>query len=159
MGWALPASTGAYIASKKRILCFTGDGSFLTGSSELDVLREQKADVIVFIFNNKGYVSIRNTQDTFFEGRHVGTNGSVGVDLSRLCAAHSIKHKRIYDSKELDEELDQVLAFVREEGPVVIEIMTNIEQEIIPTILSITDEDGKIISGVLDRMYPFEEYK
>lgn len=161
MGWALPAATGAFIANKKRVLCFTGDGSFMTGSTELSVLAKNNIHAIIFVFNNEGYVSIRNTQDTFFEGRHVGTDAAHGVGIPSIvsmCGAYGVGSDHVWNESTLKEVLDWINH--REfKGPMIVEIDTNFIQEIIPTVQSYTNADGKIVSGTLDNMYPYLEDK
>lgn len=155
MGWALPAATGAYLANKQRVLCFTGDGSFIMGSTELGALKKNAVNAIIFVFNNGGYVSIRNTQDTFFDGRYVGTDEEHGVGIVSACSlatAYDLPNHIVRNG----DELKRVLQDYRE-GPMIVEIMTNIKQEIIPNVQSYTDENGKIVSGTLDNMYPFME--
>lgn len=154
MGWALPAATGSYIANGMRVLCFTGDGSFMTGVNELSVLRKENANVITFVFNNEGYVSIRNTQDTFFGGNYVGTDKDHGVNIPNIGSiafAYNISHALVSNETELLETLKIV---EKAKGPFIVEIKTNVKQEIIPTVQSYTDENGKIVSGNLGEMYP-----
>lgn len=159
MGWALPAATGAYLANKQRVLCFTGDGSFIMGSTELGALKKNAVNTIIFVFNNNGYVSIRNTQDTFFDGRYVGTDEEHGVGMveaSNLAAAYDLPNWVVSSEKELRAAL---IKQNKCKGPKIIEILTNIHQEIIPNVQSYIDETGKIVSGTLDNMYPPMEVK
>jgi acetolactate synthase-1/2/3 large subunit len=158
MGWALPAAFGAWASAKdRRVLCFTGDGSFLTGISELPHIGIARANIKVFVFNNHGYVSIRNTQDAFFEGRRVGTDLSNGVfipDIEGLAKANGIDHyAKITSEPELAGIVN--LAFL-DETPWVLDIQTNIGQVIIPTVGNIINPDGSIGSSTLDDMEPRE---
>lgn len=155
MGWALPAALGAWNASKRRVLCFTGDGSFMTGITVLPQISHEFANIKIFIFNNEGYVSIRNTQDSFFEERHVGTDSSNGVyipsNLQELIESYEIRYVDINFYEELIAYLSEILSY---EGPMVIDIHTNINQKIEPTVANIIGADGSISSSTLDDMEP-----
>jgi acetolactate synthase-1/2/3 large subunit len=154
MGWALPASTGAYIASKHRVLCFTGDGSLMTGINELAVLAREKANVKIFVFDNDGYVSIRNTQDTFFDSNYCGTDPEHGVNIPSIQAlAHAFGIG--YAEVNSDNFLDAVCSgFITNVGPAIIHVRTNRKQKIIPYVGSFKDEKGNLVSGSFSEMLP-----
>jgi acetolactate synthase-1/2/3 large subunit len=157
MGWALPASTGAYIASKRRVLCFTGDGSFMTGINELAVIAKEKANIKIFVFDNDGYVSIRNTQDAFFDSNYCGTDQEHGVNIPSimgLAQAFGIAYAEVHS----EEFLDAVCSgFIIQEGPAIIHVLTNKNQKIIPYVGSFKDADGNLVSGSFSEMLPKEK--
>ena len=62
MGYDLPGSIGAWIASKKKVVCITGDGSIQMNIQELQTISHLKCQIIVFVINNNGYDSIRQSQ-------------------------------------------------------------------------------------------------
>jgi len=62
MGYSVPASIGAYYASKKKIICFTGDGGLQMNLQELQSIGLRKLPIKIFVINNKGYGMIRQTQ-------------------------------------------------------------------------------------------------
>ena len=63
MGWGLPAAVGAYFASnRKKIICLTGEGGFQMNLQELATVLHHKIPVKVFIYNNGGYLTIKQTQ-------------------------------------------------------------------------------------------------
>ena len=59
MGYDIPLSIGAAIASGRRVLCVTGDGGFQLNSQELEVVRRLKLPIQFFVHSNRGYGSIR----------------------------------------------------------------------------------------------------
>jgi acetolactate synthase-1/2/3 large subunit len=114
-------------------------------------------NIKVFVFENNAYLSIRNTQDTFFEGNYVGVDEDHGlpmVDMQSICDAAGV----YYHDLDLDYP-SYIKWVVTQECVYVINIMTNIKQEIIPTIKSYVDVDGKFVSGKLENMYPYLEEK
>jgi acetolactate synthase-1/2/3 large subunit len=159
MGVAIPMATGAYIASGKRVICFTGDGSLMTSLTELPVIDRENANIVICIFDNDGYSCIRNTQNSFFEGRHVATDSSNGVSTMDYCAvARKIGFRVMYAKDEitLKNAITECFAY---RGPSLINIKTNIKQELIPNVLSTVDANGVFVPATLDNAYPYKEKK
>ena len=66
----------------------------------------------MFIYNNDGYLSIRMTQNTYFNGRLVGSNPSSGVslpDLKKIAWAYGISYYKITGKGELKQHISKVL--------------------------------------------------
>lgn len=78
MGWALPAAIGVAKAGAKNVICIVGDGSFMSNMQELAVIKEHNLPIKIIILNNKGYLSIKNTQEKFYGNVH-GVNSSTGL--------------------------------------------------------------------------------
>ena len=163
MGYSLPASIGASVAlGNKRIICITGDGSFQQNIQELQTIVHYKLPLKIFILNNQGYLSIRYTQEKYFDKRFIGEGPKSGVsfpDTKKIAKAYGIKFIRVNNNEELDKELDKVLKY---QGPVICEIITPSKQLIIPTIASMKKDDGTMVSKPLEDMYPFldrDEFK
>lgn len=67
MGFALPHAIGACIASGgKRVICIEGDGSLQHNIQELNTISKLNLNIKIFVINNKGYASIKNTHKKFF---------------------------------------------------------------------------------------------
>jgi acetolactate synthase-1/2/3 large subunit len=157
MGWAIPAAIGAAIANKDaRILCFTGDGSFATSLAAVPNLA-MHGNIKVFVFENNAYLSIRNTQDTFFNGNYVGVDEEHGLamaDMEEICDATGI-----YYNDFDEEDIEHLSWLLKQDAVYITSILTNIKQDIIPTIKSYVDANGKFVSGKLENMYPYLEEK
>lgn len=160
MGYALPAATGAAAASpSSNVVCVTGDGSLQTNVHELAVIKQNNLNVKVVVINNDGYVSIRNTQKNFFGGFLVGTSRSSGVfipKLDKIADAYGIGYIAIREVENLKKVLAEAMSVV---GPLVIEIFTHADQEILPTVTSKKRDDGTMESKPIHDMYPFFEEK
>jgi len=157
MGYTLPAAIGVAVATKKRVIGITGDGSFQFNIQELQTLVHYKLPVKLFVLNNEGYLSIRFTQERFFEKRLIGEGPDSGVsfpDIQKIANAYGIKFFRIKKNDELEDIIKKAFAY---DGPVVCEIMTPRHQLIIPTVSSAKKEDGTMVSKPLEDMYPFLE--
>ena len=60
---------------------------------ELQTIVCNQLPVKIFVLNNGGYLSIRQTQTGFFQGRLIGTGASSGVtfpDMVKVGAAYGI---------------------------------------------------------------------
>ena len=163
MGYSLPASIGVSVAlSNRRVMCITGDGSFQQNIQELQSVIHYKLPLKIFILNNEGYLSIRFTQKRYFNKRLLGESCISGVsfpDSKKIARAYGIKFVRVGDNRKLDKVLDEVLNY---DGPVICEVMTPMDQLIIPTVASKKREDGTMVSKPLEDMYPFldrDEFK
>ena len=72
LGWAVPAAIGARLAMPARqVICLVGDGDFLHSLQEIAVCVMHTIPVVFVVFNNSGYMSMRDGQCGVF-GRHYG---------------------------------------------------------------------------------------
>ena len=70
MGYGLPAAIGACVAADKReTICIEGDGSIMMNLQELQTIITNRLPIKIFLINNEGYHSIRQTQNNLF-GEH-----------------------------------------------------------------------------------------
>jgi acetolactate synthase I/II/III large subunit len=155
MGYTLPACEGVAAATGRRAVGVTGDGSLQFNIQELQTLVTYNLPVKLFVLNNNGYLSIRQMQDRFFEGRYLGEGPRSGVtcpDLELIVRAYGLPLIRSESPGDLDQAIMSTLAV---DGPAVCEIMTPEVQEIVPTAASAKRDDGTMVSRPLEDMYPF----
>jgi Thiamine pyrophosphate-requiring enzymes [acetolactate synthase, pyruvate dehydrogenase (cytochrome), glyoxylate carboligase, phosphonopyruvate decarboxylase] len=155
MGFAIPAATGAAVATGKQVICVTGDGSMMTNVHELATIKKENLDVKIIIVNNGGYLSIRNTQDSFFNGNRVGADDATGVfipSVEKLTSAFELPYFRCSDPSLLSDVLTSALSMT---GPCVVEVISMPDQKIIPSVTSVKLADGRMQSKPLHDMYPF----
>jgi acetolactate synthase-1/2/3 large subunit len=155
MGWALPASLGAAAAAPTNtIVAVIGDGSLQTNIQELQTLVHHRFNVKIFIINNDGYASIRNTQKSFFNGFFVGSTPASGVtlpDTRKICEAYGLTYLCCNTRRDLIKSIRQVLTT---SGPVLCEIMGQHDQRILPAVPSQLLPDGSMRSKALHEMAP-----
>lgn len=162
MGFTLPASIGVInnCGSNYNVIGITGDGSLQMNIQELALLKGYNLNIKLAVFNNKGYLSIRNSQKRFFNSRFYGTdekNSLYMPSIEKIAKAYEIDHLKISNYSQLDELNHAINRF----GPVIIEFDCPFNQEIVPTSSTKKLDDGTLISPPLDDMYPFldrEEY-
>ena len=124
---------------------------------ELQTIIHNQLPIKLFILNNGGYISIRNTQNGFFKGHKVGADADSGVsfpDTIKVAGAYGFKAVRIDNQANLKEDLKAVLYH---KGPIVCEIVLSPMEKMEPKLSSEVKPDGKIVSKPLEDMFPFLE--
>ena len=82
MGYGLPAAIGVCRAAKEEVICVTGEGSLQMNLQELQTIVQNRFPIKIFVINNEGYHSIRQTQMNFFGEPLVGVGaGKRGLKL------------------------------------------------------------------------------
>jgi acetolactate synthase-1/2/3 large subunit len=156
MGWCLPAAIGACIANGcRRTILVTGDGSLQFNIQELATIAHYKLPVKIFVFNNFGYKSIRDTQNNLFEGRLVGADISTGVsnpDFSKLAQAYNLSYEYIKNNDEIRSKVKKV---INKDGPVLCEVNIAYNQPRIPRSSTFQRPDGTLESRPLEDLFPF----
>jgi len=131
MGWALPASIGVSIASNQPVIAIIGDGSFMSNIQELAVVKQHNLNIKFLILNNDGYLSIKNTQSRFYEGRVHGTSSETGLwfpDFKDIASAFGLD----YFDVRTAEDLTTMGALLATEGPMIINCICVKDQQILP---------------------------
>ncbi len=156
MGYDLPAAIGAAFETGGEVTLITGDGSIQMNLQELQTIVHHKLPIKIFLINNGGYHSIRQTQSNFFGGELVGV-GEDSYDLSfpdmgKIAAAYGIDYDALTETKEADEKIKALLS---KEGPAMLEIFVDTKQFFEPKSASKRLPDGTMVSAPLEDMAPF----
>ena len=190
MGYGLPAGIGAYYATidftkeeaeklkqtpywqgkeesyppyrEKDIIVLTGDGSIQMNLQELQTIIHHKMPLKIFVVNNGGYHSIRQTQNSFFGKPLVGIGVDSGMDgegtdlsfpsLEKLAHAYGYPYVSIHSNKELSEGIEKTLS---QDGPVLCEVFVSLTQQFLPKSSAKRDKEGNLFSPPLQDMDPF----
>ena len=157
MGFCLPAVTGICVAQPgKPVVCVTGEGSLQMNLQELQTIWQNRLPVKLFVINNQGYHSIRQTQQSYFEPPLVGVGAESGdlsfPDLSRIIPAYGFSYRAVHAAEELPETLHQIL---EEDGASVCEVFVTKYQKTEPKTSAKKLPDGSMVSAPLEDMYPF----
>jgi acetolactate synthase-1/2/3 large subunit len=131
MGWSLPAAIGVAFNTNARVIAIIGDGSFMSNIQELATAKQNNSNVKFVILNNGGYLSIKNTQTKYFQGRVYGTSDDTGLwfpDFGEVARTFGLGFARLSTLEDL-KTFPELLAV---EGPVIIECVSVREQEILP---------------------------
>ncbi len=157
MGYDLPAAIGACVADHTQdIILVTGDGSIQMNIQELQTIIHHRFPIKIFLINNGGYHSIRQTQKNNFKPPLVG----VGVDsgdlsfpcMEKIAWAYGYPYVSAHHNSELADAVEKTLAT---EGPVICEIFVDMEQKFEPKAESKMQLDGTMVSVPLEDLCPF----
>ena len=149
MGYGLPAE------GEKRVICLDGDGSLMMNLQELQTIRYNNCNMKLFVLNNNGYHSIRQTQNNLFKNGLVGVCDGNGVNFppfDKLADTFGFRYFKIDSLDGIEEKLQEVL---NTDGPVLCEAILDEAQNFAPKLSSKVLPDGKIVSPPIDDMFPF----
>jgi len=147
MGAGLPHSIGAALATGKRVIHIEGDGGFQLNIQELETVRRLNLPIFIFITNNNGYLSIRQSQMKHFS-RLTGADPSSGFtmpSLEKIANAYDLPY---FDIK--DGELDKIAEILKNAlPPVIVEVFSDPNQQYRHRVESKL-VNGKMTSGRLE---------
>lgn len=155
MGFGLSYVIGSCIANdRRRTILPNGDGAFQLNIQELETQHRLKLSVKTFIWNNNGYASIRSMQRNNFGGHYVANDESSGLTMphiSKVPEVYDFKTYRIKNNEELDELLPEIM---KDDMPMLCELMVLSEETVSPKVKAIVGENRKMMSGSLEKMWP-----
>jgi acetolactate synthase-1/2/3 large subunit len=150
MGFALPASIGVKIGlPNDKVICICGDGGFTMSFVELLTAIENKVNIKVFIINNSYQLMVKMWQEKFYDSRLMGVkmNNPNFEEVCKAMGCHSCKIIT-HDQEQLEKELKYVIDY--EDGPIVCNVITDENEEVLPMVSPgkaldemIIDEDSK----------------
>ena len=158
MGYGLPAAIGACVAAdRKETVCIEGDGSLMMNLQELQTVLTNHLPIKLFLINNQGYHSIRQTQNNLFSGHSKVGIGPESGDLSfpdyeKIAKAFGYPYYSARSNEAMKAAVERTLA---QEGPAFCEIFVSPEQVFEPKSGTRKLEDGSLFSPPLEDLAPF----
>lgn len=156
MGYDLPAAIGACISGKnRRTICLTGDGSIMMNLQEMETIAYNNLPIKIFVLNNSGYSSIRQTQRNFFDGNMTGSGFDSGVGMPNweiLTKGFGLKYTKIENTANLNQQIAEVLNY---NNGILCEVILEKEYNFCPKLSAKKLNDGTMISPSLEDMAPF----
>ena len=147
---------------KHDILVLTGDGSIQMNLQELQTIISHQLPIKIFVINNGGYHSIRQTQTNLFRGEPlvgIGVDSGMGgvqdlsfPDMEKIAHAYGFPFIRAHHNEELHDAVAKTLATA---GPAICEIMVTLTQQFLPKSAAKRLPDGSIISPPLEDLAPY----
>ncbi|CCO24694.1 biosynthetic-type acetolactate synthase large subunit [Maridesulfovibrio hydrothermalis] len=132
MGFGLPNAIGAALAKPdKKVVCVSGDGSFLMNIQELATLTEQMLNVKVLIMNNNRLGLVRQLQELFFEERFFATSFGSNPDFVSIARGFGLPAFDLGEQENPHLFLRKVLG---QDGPCVINIPIGLENRVLPMV-------------------------
>lgn len=159
MGYGLPAALGAAFSSPTRgVLCLNCDGSMMMNLQELQTIVQHKLNVKIVIFNNDGYLMIKHTQKMLFNGTYNAVDSNSGIvlpDYIRIADAFGYQNFRIKSWSEFDKYFPE---FMKCDGPAICEIFMPSEQDFIPKVKGVVNNNNSIFAPPIEEMSPLLNY-
>lgn len=154
MGFALPASIGAYYASKHPVTSVIGDGSIMMNLQELQTIKYYDIPVRVLIINNNVYSVIRTRQKDIFRTRTIGTDDTNGVScpsFRKVADCFNIPYMIIDKKDELEDKLNDLFSI---DGPIICELICDEYQEYIHNSYAFNSQ-RRMVNRSLEDQAPF----
>ena len=158
MGYGLPAAIGLCLSgSRQETICLEGDGSIMMNLQELQTIVTNRLPIKIFLINNAGYHSIRQTQNNLFkEHSKVGIGPESGdlsfPDYQKIAEAFGFPYFAARSNAEMKEAVAAVLS---QNGYAFCEIFTDTKQVWEPKSSTKRLPDGRLVSPPLEDLAPF----
>lgn len=173
MGYDLPAAIGCGVEhyeeddlmirpeekreeSPQRVTLVTGEGSLMMNLQELQTIVTNKLPVRIFVIDNEGYHSIRQTQKNFFGTSPVGIgpeSGDLGFpDLEKIASAFGFHYAECLSNENMKSDVAGILKMER---PLLCRVAVSPLQATEPKASSRRLGDGTMVSSPLEDMAPF----
>lgn len=131
MGFGLGAAIGANIATGRRAVLFTGDGSFGMNLNELATAVSEQTDVTVIIMNNGALGMVRQWQTLFFDSRYFGTTLNRQTDFVKVAEGFGASGARASTPVQLSDALHRAFS---QSGPFVIDAHMCSDELVLPML-------------------------
>ena len=155
MGYGISSAIGACIGiGKKRTICIESDGSIMLNIQELATLKSYNLPIIIIILNNKGYSSIRNTQQNYFNARFIGSGEDSGLiipEFTKIAKSYNINSRKITSIKTLKSIFDKINKI---NEPLILDVILDKNEILAPKVSAIPKSDGSIESMPQEDMSP-----
>ena len=145
MGFGMGASIGAQCAfPDKRVILFTGDGSFHMNLNELVTMKSYNLPVVIIVMNNTVLGMVRQWQKLFYENRFSQTDPKRATDFVALANAFGIDGLRINTPEEIKPILEKAFSLNK---PVLIDCRISPDENVLPMI-----PPGKTVDEMITEM-------
>jgi acetolactate synthase-1/2/3 large subunit len=142
MGPGVPSAVAAKLAHPERlVVAHVGDGGFLMTGQEMATAKQYGADIIVMVYNNEGYNSIRMHQEAQYPGRRYG-NDLINPDFAGLGIAYGALGIKVTRDEEFAPALQRAM---NANGSALIEVST--DYEFVTPNATLTELSGKPLQG------------
>ena len=122
---------------------------------ELSTAMHHGLPIKLFIYNNGGYLTIKQTQQLGFEGRLMGADHGSGLSFPSfdlIASAYGFSYCCFSDNRQLEEGLS---GFLDSEEAGICELLIDPEQPQIPKAISVKQEGDRKSAPVYEDLYPF----
>ncbi|MBP0593674.1 thiamine pyrophosphate-binding protein [Paraburkholderia sp. LEh10] len=144
MGYGLPAAISAKLENPERtVVCYAGDGCFQMNLQELGVALQYRVGIVVLVFNNGIWGTIRSHQEREFPGRDIALSFT-NPNFAALVRSYGGHGEVVERTEDFSAALARACSFAeREKLPALIELRYDADA-IAP---------GETLSGIRDAAY------
>lgn len=123
MGYGLPAAIAAKLHNRDTpVICFAGDGCFQMTMQEIGTAAQYRLGIVILVFNNGLFGTIRLHQERAYPGRALGTE-LINPDFAQLAQSYGGFGQTVKDTDTFGPAYDAALAFAQEQCmPAVIDL-------------------------------------
>lgn len=146
MGYGLAAAVGAGFGDKP-VICLNCDGGMMMNLQELQTIKTHNLPVKIVIFNNDGYLMIKHTQKMLFQGHKTCVDKNTGVELPDYKKVAEAFNYNYYTEDQMDN-------FLNDSSQAIMEVFMDPNQEFIPKVRGMKQQDNTIKAGLLEEMSP-----
>ena len=122
---------------------------------DLATVALMKLPITIFILDNDGYHSIRQTQNNFFPNRTIGCGKESGLlfpNFESIGKGFGIKSMTIENNEKL---IEQIPDLIKEDEPIICVLKLDISIPFRPKVSSKKLSDGSMQTARLEDMSPF----
>ncbi|OIN12226.1 thiamine pyrophosphate-binding protein [Oceanisphaera psychrotolerans] len=143
MGYGLPAAISFKMEHPDQpAVCFAGDGCFQMNMQELGVALQYRVGIIVLVFNNGMYGTIRAHQENGFPGREIALSFT-NPEFSEMIRSYGGHGEIVAEDSQFAAAFDRAMAFTASEKlPALIELRYDPDGIAPGTLLSKLREDA-----------------
>lgn len=133
MGYSLPASIGAALASGSTVYSFNGDGGIQMNIQELQTIVREQLPVKIIVLNNNSLGMIRHFQEMYFDSNYFQTvpeGGFLTPDFTKIAKAYGVDTVSV---RTLD-ELCNIDSLFENDKPCLIEVSLDNDTYVFPKL-------------------------
>lgn len=133
MGYSFPAAIGAYYATNKMVVSFSGDGGFQMNIQELQVIDRERLPVKIVVINNGSLGMIRHFQEMYFDSIFTQTtndNGYTVPNFQKIAESYNIKAITI----GVNDDFQSIKHIFYDDEPALIQIMMSQKTYVSPKL-------------------------
>lgn len=131
MGYGVGAAIGACIATGKRSVLFTGDGSFGMNLTELATAVSLHTPLVIVIMNNGVLGMVRQWQTLFFDKHYSNTTLNRRTNFAKLSEAFGAKGIDVFTKEELERAAADAF---QQDGTIVINCAIDCDEFVLPML-------------------------
>ncbi len=131
MGYGMGAAIGSAVATGRRSILFTGDGSFGMNLNELATAVTENIPLIIVIMNNGVLGMVRQWQTLFFDKHYSNTTLSRKTDFVKVAEAFGARGARARNTDELSRALDEAFG---QNGTFLIDCAVDCDDFVLPML-------------------------